>query len=317
LKVTIVMYHYVRDLKRSRFPEIKGLELDLFREQIRYFKKHYALISGDELLRAVSAGETPPPRALLLTFDDGYLDHFTNVFPILDRERAPACFFAPAKCILDDRVLDVNKIHFVLAATENKREIIDHIFRLAKARDSSFDQAHLDHCWNKLAKASRFDPKEVVFIKRFLQREMPEAHRAAVVDSLFRRYVTSDEASFARELYMSVEQLDTLRRHGMHIGSHGYRHCWLNSVDESAQRDEVERSLAFLRQVGSSTGEWMMCYPYGGYDDSLLSILRESGCKVGLTTRVGVADLGLDDHLTLPRLDTNDLPTSAAARPVE
>ena len=43
--LTIVMYHYVRDLKNSRFPGIKGLELDLFKEQIEYLHKHYNINS--------------------------------------------------------------------------------------------------------------------------------------------------------------------------------------------------------------------------------------------------------------------------------
>ena len=32
--LTIVMYHYVRDLKNSRYPDIKGLDVSLFKEQI-------------------------------------------------------------------------------------------------------------------------------------------------------------------------------------------------------------------------------------------------------------------------------------------
>jgi hypothetical protein len=56
-----------------------------------------------------------------------------------------------------------------------------------------------------------------------------------------------------------------------------------------------------------------MCYPYGSYNDPLLSVLRTRGCKLGLTTRVEIADLEADDPLTLPRLDTNDLPTDPDA----
>lgn len=33
-KLYIVMYHYTRDLKHSRYPEIKGLALTLFGEQV-------------------------------------------------------------------------------------------------------------------------------------------------------------------------------------------------------------------------------------------------------------------------------------------
>src|SRR5688572_6291776 len=98
MRLSIITYHYVRDLRRSRFPDVKGLETDQFREQIAYIKEHYRVISGDELLAAAEAGswDTLPPSALLLTFDDGYVDHFTQVFPILARANIPGCFFPPA-----------------------------------------------------------------------------------------------------------------------------------------------------------------------------------------------------------------------------
>ena len=38
--LTIVMYHYVRDLRRSRFPGIKGLSLDAFEGQLEYLDHH-------------------------------------------------------------------------------------------------------------------------------------------------------------------------------------------------------------------------------------------------------------------------------------
>ena len=56
---------------------------------------------------------------------------------------------------------------------------------------------------------------------------------------------------------------------------------------------------------------------YGGYNDSLLSILKIKGCIVGLTTNLGIADLENDNYLTLPRLDTNDLPKNSNDLPNE
>lgn len=37
-KLTIAMYHYVRDLKYSRYPEIKGLDYKLFKQQIHFLQ---------------------------------------------------------------------------------------------------------------------------------------------------------------------------------------------------------------------------------------------------------------------------------------
>jgi peptidoglycan/xylan/chitin deacetylase (PgdA/CDA1 family) len=145
-----------------------------------------------------------------------------------------------------------------------------------------------------------------------LQRELPEAVRGAIADRLFREFVTADEAAFARELYMSLEQMREMAAAGMYFGSHGYNHAWLNRMSPNEQEIEIDRGLEFLRDIGASTDRWMMNYPYGGWNDSLLEILRRKGCVAALSTRVGEADLDRDDPLLLPRLNTNDLPTTPA-----
>ena len=37
--IYIVMYHYVREIKNSKFPNLKGLEFEDFKKQINYFIK--------------------------------------------------------------------------------------------------------------------------------------------------------------------------------------------------------------------------------------------------------------------------------------
>ena len=52
----------------------------------------------------------------------------------------------------------------------------------------------------------------------------------------------------------------------------------------------------------------MIGYPYGAYDETLLGVLRRNGCRAGFTTEERAANLDTDSSLTIPRLDTNDLP---------
>jgi peptidoglycan/xylan/chitin deacetylase (PgdA/CDA1 family) len=108
---------------------------------------------------------------------------------------------------------------------------------------------------------------------------------------------------------MSVEQIACLRRHGMHIGSHGYKHVWLNSISAEAQAEEIARSLAFLGLFGVAPDNWTIGYPYGGLNDSLLQTVRSRGCSLGFSVEPRVADLSMDNPLKLPRVDTNDLPS--------
>jgi peptidoglycan/xylan/chitin deacetylase (PgdA/CDA1 family) len=312
--VTVVTYHYVRDLKRSRFPAIKGLSVERFCNQLDYIESRYTPISVEKLLEALGSGsEDLPPNPILLTFDDGYSDHFASVFPLLDARGIQGCFFPPAQAVLEHTVLDVNKIHFVLAAVPDAGALLDHVFSSLEEFRSEHELKTREAYLLAVTGEHRYDTREVTVVKRLLQRELPEAVRAEIVRRLFAEHVTADEVAFACELYMSLDQIACLRRHGMHIGSHGYTHAWLNRVSPEAQAVEIDRSLDFLQKLGIGKDEWTMCYPYGGFNDSLLQILRGRRCRLGFTVEARVADLDVDDRLTLPRVDTNDLPSEPIA----
>jgi peptidoglycan/xylan/chitin deacetylase (PgdA/CDA1 family) len=317
-QVTIIMYHFVRDLKHSRYPDIKGLSIEDFSGQVAYIRRYYTVIGLDELLAVLDAPDRAlPPRALLLTFDDGYRDHFDNVLPILVENGMTGCFFPPAKAVTEQEVLDVNKIHFILAAVPDKTHVLNSLFALLDQVRGEFNLSTRDEYYQRLAWPNRFDTAEVILIKRLLQRELPELLRKRITDELFKQYVTQDERSFSQELYMDISELRAMWEAGMYIGSHGYDHYWLDTLDEQSQEREIDLSLRFLQAVGSDIGNWVIGYPYGAYNDSLLGILRKKGCKAGFTTEVHIADLDRDDPLTLPRIDTNDLPKRGDAAPNE
>jgi peptidoglycan/xylan/chitin deacetylase (PgdA/CDA1 family) len=307
MSLTVVMYHYVRDLAHSRYPAIKGLDIELFKGQIAYLKKHYQFVTVEQVVASYESGEPLPEQAVLLTFDDAYIDHFTNVFPILYENKIQGAFFPPVKAITQHTVLDVNKIHFIIASAANVQLLLDEIKRLLQKYSEEYSLQPYDYYFSKLAVASRFDPKEVIFIKRLLQVELEETVRNRITDDLFRKFVSTDEGAFSRELYMNTEQLRCMAQCGMHIGSHGYDHYWLGSLTKEKQEYEIEQSRKFLNNIYSDNYMFTMCYPYGNYNADTLDILRRSGCYLGFTTEVRVAT-NEDSPLTIPRLDTNDLP---------
>lgn len=303
----IVMYHYVRDVCNTRYPGIKALGLDLFREQISYMKRACQIIGPYQLLDCLHSGESLPPQATLLTFDDGYLDHYVNVLPILEEHRISACFFPPAKCILERKILSVNKIQFVLSEVEDKRILVDSICRSIDSADPAMGLPPSHTLLETFCHPDQLDTANVVFIKAVLQRVLPEAFRDGIIDALFREFISSDEAAFSEELYMTHEQLECLHRQGMYIGSHGYGHYWLNTLSPPELELEIDRSLEFIRSIGTDTNSWIMCYPYGGYDMSVISLLRRKRCSLAVTTESRVALWDVDDRLALPRVDTIDV----------
>ena len=310
------MYHYVRELSESRFKEIRGLNLTLFREQISYLQRYYKFVTVEDCLEAISGVRELPLNATLLTFDDGYIDHYLNVFPILDSAGIQGCFFPPACSVLGGRVLDVNKIHFLLASINDleklKKEIFDLLDRL---RSEGYKIEPNKELYARLAIKSEWDPKQITFIKRLLQRELTHDLRSKIIDELFKRYVTKNETAFARELYMSEEQLRMMVRHGMIVGSHGNDHLWMDTLSPNDQYHEIEASLELLQSLGMSLDRWLMCYPYGAHNKSLRKVCCDLGCGMGLTTEFEIAQLNSKNALTLPRLDTNHLPKGAHQAP--
>lgn len=309
------MYHYVRDLKQGKFRDIKGLDVDLFKEQVQYLVKHYHFITMDELIDSVDNGSNLHPKSVLLSFDDGYFDHFDCVLPVLSKHNIQGSFYPSAKAILDNEVLDVNKIHFILASVPEKNILVNEIFSKMDEYRATFKLDSNTDYFTRYALASRFDSMEVMFIKKMLQVILPEALRLIICNHLFNKYVTSDEASFSRELYMSVEQIKEMMNQGMHIGSHGYKHYWLGSLSKEEQVVEIDRSLDFLKTVGADLNNWTMCYPYGSYNNDTLDILGNKHCKLALTTKIAVADISVSKRYELCRLDTNDIPVNAKEVP--
>jgi peptidoglycan/xylan/chitin deacetylase (PgdA/CDA1 family) len=299
-KLSIIMYHYVRDPERSRYPRIKVRSTKEFRNQLDYIAGHFTPVTAQEVIAASRGDTTLPPNAVWLTFDDGYLDHYLTVFPLLHDRGWQGSFFAPARAVSEGKLLDVNKIHLLLAAVDNISKLVSDI--------RSDTGPAFEHLWSAYAAADVYDPAEVVFVKNVLQHALPQRDRTRIVDNLFARYVSLDERAIASEFYMSSDQIRLMVRNGMFFGSHGYDHSWMTNLAVEEQLREVRLSLDFLNEVGATTNDWVMCYPYGAYNQALLQTLKRFDCSVGLTTRSAVADVSRDTALELPRLDTNYFP---------
>lgn len=305
-QLVIVMYHYVRSIARSRYPAIKGREVNEFELQLRHIEREFTVVTAEAVMDAIEGGGTLPAKAVWLTFDDGLADHYTNVFPLLRMRGWQGSFFPPARAVLQGELLDVHKAHFILACEPDHGLVVSAV-RDAIARETDDRLKPFEDYWRSIAVPSRFDEPETVFVKRMLQHALPEDVRTRVADELFARFVSIDPATFAAELYVSAEQLRLMIADQMYVGSHGDTHRWLDRLDPDEQRAEVDNSLAFLKEVGARTDRWVISYPNGAYDASLLDVLVERSCVAGLTTKVGSAQIGIDAPLELHRVDTNDL----------
>lgn len=305
-RISIVMYHYVRNIKTSRYPQIKGLEYELFKEQIEWMSKNYQFVTVEDIIGCYETGDPLPSNAMLLTFDDGYIDNYTYCLPILKKHHIQGVFYIPGKTFVEKKLLDVNKIHFTLACANSGELYQDLIAQIIENKEQ-YQLESVEALYQKYAVKSRWDNEQTVFIKRMLQTALPEELRNKISSKLFEKYVGMEETQFAEELYMNREQIEYMRDSGMYIGLHGYDHYWLANLSNEKMKEDIDKALEAMDGIVDKNN-WILNYPYGSYSDEVISYIKQAGCKLSMTTEVGIADTKKNSRFLLPRLNTNDYP---------
>ena len=306
-RLYISMYHYVRDLSHSRYPEIKGMSVEAFKQQLDFFEANFNIIRMEDVIEATASGKSLPDNALLLTFDDGYADHFDYVFPILSNRGHQGSFFIPGKTFTVHKLLDVNKIHYILAAADITELYKDVLNLMDFYRGKEFDYPETKELLEEYEVASRLDPKEVIFVKRMLQTVLPEKVRGIISSDLFEKYVGISEEKLAYELYLTEDQIETMKNHGMFIGLHGYDHYWLGNLETEQMKQDISMAKEALSKY-IDPKNWVMNYPYGSCNDKVIDYIKSEGATLGMITKVDIADLDRDNPFMLPRLDCIDFP---------
>jgi peptidoglycan/xylan/chitin deacetylase (PgdA/CDA1 family) len=312
--LTIITYHYIRDTSGTRYQGIKALPIKKFDGQLDYITKHYTVCSLAHIISAFCNKERLSHNACLLTFDDGLIDHYLTVFPRLAERGIVGSFYPSAVTVMENKILDVHKIHFILASTDKYDKLINDIFELLKPYREEYAIIEGKQLYNKFvtqfAELSKHDCPEIVFIKSFLQRGLPVKCCSEIVDKLFKYYVNDNEETLAKELYLDISQLRCMAKYGMEIGGHGYTHNWLDTLSKIEQEKEIYLTVDFLTKIyGVTPLNWAMCYPHGSYNNTTIELLKQAGCSLGLTIQHGLVS-ELSNPMTLNRLDTNDIPFS-------
>jgi peptidoglycan/xylan/chitin deacetylase (PgdA/CDA1 family) len=303
-KLNIVMYHYVRDLPRTRFPRIKGLLVDEFRQQVAWFAANYEMATLDAALEFVKGAYEPSGDLCLFTFDDGLKEHYTEVMPVLADHSIQGLFGVITSCVEDHNVAPVHMNHFLMAELDFATYQNAFLKRLREMAPASCASAVVDRA---VAQASYpLDTADVAAFKFFFNFRLDAAVRDVVVRSLFRQYL-GDEAAFARDLYMNWDEIRQLQRAGMLVAGHTHWHRPLSTLNGQELRDDLHTSRALMDANLEPQHLWPFSYPYGkrnSYSPAAIELLRELGFHCALSTEPGV-NVPRTPLFELRRIDCN------------
>ncbi len=103
--VPVLMYHHVMSSASAKTIQATSLNVipETFRQQIDYLLgKGYSVIRLDEMVEGIRNGSLPA-KPVVLTFDDGYLDFYDYVFPILKEKGIKATLFVISQYVGGER----------------------------------------------------------------------------------------------------------------------------------------------------------------------------------------------------------------------
>lgn len=95
-KIPILIFHGIRDARP--FDNLMQLRYNVspasLEKELAYLNDNgYTSITFDELRKIIEGNEVPPAKPIIISFDDGWKDQFTNAFPLLEKYRLNATFF--------------------------------------------------------------------------------------------------------------------------------------------------------------------------------------------------------------------------------
>jgi peptidoglycan/xylan/chitin deacetylase (PgdA/CDA1 family) len=287
-----IMFHYVR-------PRSDSVLLHLNRFDINDFVNFLDSYSSDSFVTQSEYENQSflTSNKILLTFDDGLKDHYSYVFPELNKRGILGVFFISTFPYLPEkRMLDIHKLHLLYGSIgwANLKDLF-----LAAGTISSADFLKISQfCpWEN---AYPFDEKSIAIFKYALNYFIPAELITDMLDSLVDKYI---DINLRDNFYLNRGDIIKMKEGGMLFGGHGHSHTPFSKLSSGALLEELMVSKEILFELlGYSPNS--MSYPYG----DLSSISNESvacAVKIGYKFSFLAENFMKDgtDLMRLPRVD--------------
>lgn len=246
-----------------------------FEIQVRWLKRNYRLISMDELLQELQDGRDRE-QAVVITFDDGYRNAYTDAFPILEKYRVPATVFLTVGAVESGCVSWYDRIFLSLDSTPL------HTLEFSLGRPRKFV---LDSRTSRMHAAL-----EIVSHLRTL----PDDERCSLCERLDTQ-LQWDESRFANGM-LTWDQVRAMAHAGISFGSHTLTHAVVSRLSPSQMEREISESKRILEdRLGVRVTDF--AFPFGKLTDCgppASAMLARLGYRSAATTMPGVNFPGIN-----------------------
>lgn len=266
--LTVLNYHRIDDPLRPGFDTLKinvsATPAD-FDKQMAYVEKHFNVITCEHLTLYLLGKAELPPRAAIITFDDGYYDNLSNAYPVLKARNMPAIIFLATD--------------FIGKATPFYWDRVAYCFS-----HTHYDGANLPvlgvRSW------SSADARDAILLEWIeTVKRIPEDEKKRAVDQMDSILgVAVPEDAFLK-LHLTWDQVRELSQNGIEFGAHTVSHPILTRISLSQAHAEIVNSK---RRIEDEIGKQVVgfAYPNGGAADfspDIIKLIEGAGIQVAFS----------------------------------
>lgn len=270
--LTVLNYHRIDDPHTEGFSTFKSnvsATASMFDLQMKYLEKKYNVVSATDVVRWVRGDAQLPPRAALITFDDGYYDNYKYALPVLKARRLPAIIFLAS--------------NYMGSSVPFYWDLIAHCFYKT-------DKDYLDipsmgsYSWKD-------DASKGAVAKQIIEalKSMRELDKVKVVDSISALLDVSPSKDTFEGMFLSWSEVREMVENGIEMGAHTASHPILTRISPDDAKAEIIRSK---NRVEEETGAPVhsFAYPNGQQTDfnaDVIKAVQDSGLQAAYTLLPG------------------------------
>jgi peptidoglycan/xylan/chitin deacetylase (PgdA/CDA1 family) len=289
--LTVVTHHSVTNPKTAELTDTISATPDEFDAQMAYLRQTFTPVSLEDIFEARGGGRKLPADAVLVTFDDGYADNFEHALPILRRHGIKALFFVTTGCLTDRQLFWWERVNLLVRRSQERALRIEY---------PSPEEIDLSTPAAKEAAKRRLNLIIKTHYDLDLDRFLDGVAAACRVP-----WSDAKGRELGDRVLMTWDQVKSLRKAGMSIGSHSHAHRVLQTLPPGALRADLELARALLEgHLGEPVRT--IAYPVGNSiaaEPLIRQAVAASGYELGFTTDAGINTLAPgEDPLDLRRL---------------
>ena len=226
--------------------------------------RHYTVVP----VTTLESGDLPP-RAVVITFDDGYRSVYEHAYPLLHERSLPATTYLVTAVLDGDELVWVNEMNWLLYRHPKKcRPILATAFGVP---DTAMPRAFVDRA------RAQYD-------EALIRRALDEVLGSLDPDE--------EKPRDAERPYVTWKEVREMKEHGMSFGNHTRSHPVMPRLDQNGMRQELNVARqAITARLGACES---FAYPFGDLDSTARTIAKDAGYRSIM--EVGGSNVPLDLH---------------------